>query len=63
MDNPFIIKGDAKHEMATFRFEQDARTYVGTLAATGDWRGFKTISIWHNGCGFYVADRGLTHFT
>ena len=57
------VRGNRATDLASFSDESDARAYVGGLASRGDWRGFSDISIWRDGSAFYVAERGLTHFT
>ena len=63
MSNTYTVLGNRTAPLATFSKEFDARAYVGGLASRGDWRGFTDISIWFNGSAFYVAERGLTHYT
>lgn len=67
MEDRYIVKGrsfdNPAYEMAIFDRELDARRFVGGLASSGDWRGFKNISVWHHGTVFYTAERGRTHFT
>ncbi len=55
-------KSTAFTEIAGFMFEEDARKYINNLADSGDWRGYRDLSLWFDKRAFLVLELGLTHF-
>lgn len=61
MNNPFKIYGDNRHEFAQFQIKTDAINFIIEMAARGDWRGFKNISVFYAGSAVHTVTKGVTH--